>query len=81
MIFFICNFKIYYYIGGETHQIEFIDNIYKYKKVNKNLFAYQPVDDNKKRTNEINYISIEFSDFSKGKILEESEGKLEEFLI
>ncbi|CDW77734.1 wd-40 repeat protein [Stylonychia lemnae] len=61
--------------------VKIIDTGYKFREVGDNLLAYNTVDENKKKTNEIKYLKIGHSDCQTYKVFEETEGKLLEFLV
>ncbi|CDW78432.1 wd-40 repeat protein [Stylonychia lemnae] len=78
IIFFLCDFKIYGIIDGK---LRIIDSGYKIREIQYNLLAYNTVDENKKKTNEIKYLRIGHSDCQSYKVFQETDGKLIEFLV
>lgn len=60
IIFFLCNFKIYSITSGK---VEIVDTGYKFREVRSNILAYNTVDSNNKKTNEIKYLVIAHSDY------------------
>lgn len=81
VIFIICDYKIYHYLGLPDKQVEIVDYAYKFRKVNSNLIAFHTVSKDHKKTNDIRYLNLTYSEFNTGLLYQEIDGKLEEFLI
>jgi len=71
-MFFLCDFKIYCQKPDST--FEYVDSAYKIKKISENLWAYQTMGPRGKKSNEVKYLTITFSDYYTTKVYEELDG-------
>eukprot|EP00347_Sterkiella_histriomuscorum_P004690 403359477 len=78
IILFFSDFKLYQVVNGD---LQLVDTGYKFKMIDTNLLAYQTVDENNKKSNQIKLIKLNISDCAISQLYKESDHKIEEFLI